>query len=88
MLPAVRGRGLQPAAQAVGTLPCLGEDNATRSAQGLKVLTQDLLQLAQLGVLIALVLSKCLQARPVLCTGEWGVRDAPCTQNAASITPL
>lgn len=83
-----RGRGLQPAEQAVSALPCLGEDDATRSAQGLKVLTQDPLQLAQPGVLIALVPSKCLQARPVLCTGERGVRQTLYTQNAASITPL
>lgn len=88
VLPTERGRGLQPAEQAVGTLPCLGEDDATRSAQGLKVLTQDPLQLGQPGVLIAVIPSKCLQVRPVLCTGERGVRDTPCTPNAASITPL
>lgn len=85
VLPTERGRALQPAQQAVGTLPCLGEHNATRSAQGLKVLTQDPLQLGQPGVLIAVIPSKRLQPRPVLCTGDRRVRDTP---NAASITPL
>lgn len=75
--PAERGRVLQPAEQAVGTLPCLGENDATRGAMGLEVLLQDLLQLAQLGVLVALVPSERLQARPVLCGGEQSIKGAP-----------
>ena len=87
VLPAERGRVLQPAEQAVGALPGLGEDDAARSSQGLEMFLQDLLQLAQPGVLIALVPSERPQGRPVLCAGKRGVMGAPHPLNAASTDP-
>lgn len=88
VLPAPRGRILQPAEQAVGALPGLGEDDAPRRPLGLEVLPQDLLQLAQPGVLVELAPSERQQARPVLCAGKRGVRGAPCPQNQPAPTLL